>query len=264
MNIERKVSILMGVYNCELTVTDAILSIIRQTYSNWELIIVDDCSIDNTYKIVAELANNEPRIKLFRNEKNMTLGPTLNRCAKYATGDYFARMDGDDLSKPERLMKEVQFLDSHDDYDIVGCNIELFDNSGVYKNIFYKEYPDKEYLFRKSPFCHPSCLMRRSAFEKMGGYSEDMLYYRVEDYDLWSRMFRNGMKGYNIQTILYSFRDDLDSFKRRNLKNRINEFRVKINICNWFELGFRYRVISLITILKAFVPRFIYRAIHRK
>ena len=110
------ISIIMGIYNCAETLSDAIDSIIAQTYDNWELIMCDDGSTDNTYNIAQEYKERYPdKIVLLKNEKNMGLNYTLNKCLEVASGEYIARMDGDDISLPTRFEKEIGFLNEHSD-----------------------------------------------------------------------------------------------------------------------------------------------------
>ena len=123
----KKVSIIMGVYNCAETLSESIDSIIVQTYSNWELIICDDCSTDNTYEVMLKYSSEYPdKIKIIKNKINLTLGPTLNRCLNYATGDYIARHDGDDLYINNKLEKQVLFLEKNKEYDLVGTAMDIF------------------------------------------------------------------------------------------------------------------------------------------
>ena len=110
----------MGIFNCSDTLSEALDSILAQTYQNWELILCDDGSTDDTYRVASEYCGRYPgKIVLLQNEKNMGLNHTLNRCLAAATGVYIARMDGDDISLPERLYLEVAFLDAHPEYAIV-------------------------------------------------------------------------------------------------------------------------------------------------
>ena len=101
--MSRKVSVLMGIYNCAKTLPQAVDAIRRQTYNNWELILCDDGSTDDTYLVAWELAAKDKRILLLRNEKNLGLNQTLNNCLAAATGEYIARMDGEDDCLPERF-----------------------------------------------------------------------------------------------------------------------------------------------------------------
>ena len=112
-----KISIIMGIYNCSETLPEAIDSIIAQTYENWELIMCDDASTDDTYKIAEEYKNKySDKIILIRNEKNSRLAFSLNHCLKYASGKYVARMDADDVSVPKRFEKQINFLKEHPDF----------------------------------------------------------------------------------------------------------------------------------------------------
>ena len=104
------VSVIMGIYNCEKTLSDAIDSIINQTYSDWELIMCDDGSTDNTYQIATKYSEKDNRITVIKNDTNSGLAFSLNHCLKYAKGEYVARMDADDISLPNRFEKQVAFL----------------------------------------------------------------------------------------------------------------------------------------------------------
>ena len=125
-NQDIKVSVLMGIYNCADTLAESIESILNQTHSNIEFIMCDDGSTDNTYEIANKYAKKDSRIVLLRNEQNITLGPTLNKCLEHATGKYCARMDGDDVSVPDRFEKQVAFLESHPEFDAVGSFMQIY------------------------------------------------------------------------------------------------------------------------------------------
>lgn len=253
----------MGIYNCENTLEEAVQCIINQTYSNWELIMCDDCSKDNTLEIARALASKDKRIKVINNDKNLTLAPTLNRCFKIAKGKYIARMDGDDKCYNDRFDKELKFLENHSEYALVSCNMDLFDKDGIYKTIFYLPKPSKYDFIKTSQFCHAGCMLRTEVMQKLGGYSESLNKQRVEDYDLWVRLYANNFKGYNLQESLYAMRDDRNALHRRTLKNRINEARVKFEICKNFNLSFKYYIWIMVPILKWMIPSFFYKIIHK-
>ena len=102
-----KISVIMGVYNCASTLPEAIASIQKQTITNWEFIICDDGSNDDTWRIADDFRENDDRIVLLKNEKNLGLNATLNKCLSVARGQYIARMDGDDICAPARFEKEL-------------------------------------------------------------------------------------------------------------------------------------------------------------
>ena len=120
-----RISVLMGIFNCETTLEEAIDSIKKQTYTNWELILCDDGSTDRTYEKAKDIAESDSRIILLRNEKNEGLNKTLNRCLAASCGEYIARMDGDDESLPERFQKQISFLEIHPEYALVRTAIFL-------------------------------------------------------------------------------------------------------------------------------------------
>lgn len=258
------ISVLMGIYNCSDTLEEAVECIIQQTYNNWELIMCDDCSTDNTFEIAKALEAKDHRIHVFRNKSNLTLAPTLNHCLRHAIGQYVARMDGDDVCSRERFEKELEFLEQHSEYALVSCQMNLFDSKGIYKVIKYMETPTKESLVRSSQFCHAGSMMRSDTLRLLGGYSEEKSCYRVEDYNLWVRLYAAGYMGYNLQEPLYSMRDDRNAVKRRTFSNRLNESRVKILACKEYDMRKVYYKYAMIPIIKAFIPTALYRIAHRK
>lgn len=264
MNKYPLISVLMGIYNCSDTLETAVQCIINQTYSNWELIMCDDCSDDNTLEIAKKLASKDKRIIILHNNRNLTLAPTLNVCLSVARGDYIARMDGDDVCELNRFEKELCFLEKNPQYAFVSCNMDLFDSNGIYKTIVHPEIPTKTDLIKKSQFCHAGCMIRSEAIHKLDGYSESINRQRVEDYDLWIRMYSKGYMGYNIQESLYAMRDDRNALHRRTFRNRINEFRVKYDACKRFDLSLKSYFLTLVPIIKIIVPSCVYKIIHKK
>ncbi len=264
MNKEPLVSIAMGIYNCKSTLEEAVDCIINQTYKNWELIMCDDASTDGTYEFALELAKKDDRIVVLKNEKNLTLAPTLNKCIKAAKGDFIARMDGDDICHPERLEKEINFLLEHEEYALVSVWMDMYDKDGVFRTIKHMPEPQPKDFLKASRFCHAGCMARKTALEAVGGYDETEDYKRVEDYDLWVRLYKEGYRGYNLQETLYSMRDDRNATRRRTLKNRLNESRVKRKVIKVFKLPISGYIQAYIPIIKWLVPGFVYKIAHRK
>lgn len=262
--IQGKISVLMGIYNCADTLEEAVQSILNQTYTNWQMIMCDDCSTDDTYAVADRIAKQWPdKFILIRNEKNMKLQYTLNHCLRYADGEYIARMDGDDTCSPDRFEKEIAILNSHPEYALVSSQMSLFDKDGEFRVIHYSPEPAKESLLRTSQFCHAGCMMRTSVMKELGGYSEDANCERVEDYDLWVRLYAAGYRGYNIQEVLYQMRDDRNAVKRRTLRNRLNESCLKMRagkLLGYRAAGYAY---ATVPILKALIPSSVYRYAHR-
>lgn len=258
------VSIIMGVYNCEKYLKESIDSIINQTFNNWELIMCDDGSTDNTYVIGKKYADSNPqKIKILKNETNKGLNYTLNRCLKEAKGKYIARQDGDDISDKNRLKIEFDFLENNKEYVLVSSNMIYFDENGEYGMSNMKEKPDKYDFVKGSPFCHAPCMIRKNIIQKVNGYTVDKKLLRVEDYHLWFKVYEKGYKGYNIQEPLYKMRNDIEATKRRTWSNRINEARVKIIGYRMLNISWIYYIYALIPLIKGVVPQYFYIKIYK-
>ena len=260
-----RVSIIMGVYNGELWVRKSIESIIAQTYKDWQFIICDDCSTDNTYAILEEYREQYPdKFVVLKNEKNMRLAATLNNCLAAAQGEYIARMDADDESLPERLQREVEFLDSHPEIDCVGTGRVIFDDEGEYGTCAELEYPTKDTLIKHVPFAHPTIMMRASVYRALGGYTVSKETMRAEDLDLWFRFFAEGYKGYVLQEPLYKYRESKEDFKKRSFKTLLGAYRVKVRGFKLLHIPKRKWIWSLKALVLAMVPRSIQCKYHRK
>lgn len=259
-----KISVIMGVYNCALTVTAAVEAIIAQTFTDWELIICDDGSTDNTYEILRMLAIQEPRIFLLRNQTNKGLAPTLNHCLTIARGEYIARMDGDDICNPERFEKELMVLENCPQFSLVSCEMEFYDDNGVYGISHYQRYPEKKDFFKQSPFCHAGSMMRSAILKNLGGYNESEEVRRMEDYDLWFRLYKSGYKGCNLPDVLYSMYDDRNAYKRRKFKYRLTSFRLLLRSYIEFRPGFKYLIFVISPIIKGLLPEKLYIHLRKK
>ena len=265
-----KVSIIMGIYNCAKTLPEAIDSIIAQTFTDWQLIMCDDGSIDNTYMVAKAYVDNDPsRFILLQNEHNMGLNHTLNRCLSEATGAYVARMDGDDISVPTRLEKEVRFLDENPEYSIVSSTMILFDENGEWGKSQTIEKPTKRDFIKHSPVhSHAPCMIRREAYMAVGGYTEDKRMLRFEDVNLWYKLYAKGYIGYNISEPLYRMRDDRAAARRRSLKSRMNGVYVtyvglKLFDAPWYM--YWYVVVDFLKhLVKGAMPEQAYLWFHKK
>lgn len=143
-----QISVIMGIFNCEKTLSEAIESIVNQTVSDWELIMCDDASTDGTYAEAQRFKEKYPnKIILLKNDCNHGLNYTLNRCLQFAKGKYIARMDGDDICASERFAIEMEVLDNEQEIAIVSSDMSFFDESGVWGSIAHPEYPEKEIFY---------------------------------------------------------------------------------------------------------------------
>lgn len=198
------ISILIPTYNVEAFVEEAISSICNQTYTNLEIIIIDDCSTDQTYSILQKLAAKDSRIKLYRNTTNKKIAATLNDAFQLSTGDYIARMDGDDISVPSRLEQQLNYLKKNPEVDLVGLNYIVIDEKNLeIKKEQHISNPDK--IRRASAYVSPIphfWLAKRIVYEKIGPYRIP----GAEDYDFILRGLDLGFTMSNIQEYLYLHR----------------------------------------------------------
>lgn len=259
------VSIIMGIYNCTDTLDEAVESILNQTYTNWKMIMCDDGSSDDTYQVAEKYVRKYPdKFILVKNEKNMGLNYTLNHCLKYADTKYIARMDGDDISLSQRLEKEISFLEKNPDYAIVSTQMEYFDEDGVFGKNNNSGEVRVENIAKGTPFCHAPCMVKKEAYDAVGGYSVSKKLLRVEDYELWIKMYVAGYKGYNLPEVLYKMRDNRNATKRRKFRYRINEAYVIYLAVKKLKLKKIYLLHMFKPILAGILPTFLYTYFHKK
>ena len=200
-NLNPLVSIVMPTFNRANMIGMAIESVFRQIYQNWELLIIDNESTDNTCEIVKKYAEIDSRIKYHNVKKNIQGGIAhyLNYGINISNGKYVARLDDDDeWYAPDKLTKQVNFLEENDDYVIVGGGAIMVDKNRKEIFKFFKRETDTEirnHALYANPFWHNTVLFRKDVVLKLGGYKEITF---VEDWDLWLRMGRIG-KLYNFK-----------------------------------------------------------------
>ncbi|HEV8525435.1 MAG TPA: glycosyltransferase [Terriglobales bacterium] len=187
------VSVIMPVYNDGHYVRYAIESILKQTFRDFEFLIVDDGCTDNTQQMIA--AYPDPRIRMLVNERNLGLAPSLNRGIVAARGQYIARQDADDISLPARLEAQVRFLEDYPETGLVGANAFYMDADGNVAGDFNSPCCDidlKWAMLFRNPFIHSTMMLRKSVLDRVGVYTSDPELFRafVEDYDLWWRISR--------------------------------------------------------------------------
>lgn len=199
------ISILMPTYNVEKFVEEAVQSILVQTYKNFELIIVDDCSTDETFEILQRLATEDDRIRLFRNKVNSKICKTLNRAFAHAKGEFICRMDGDDVSTPERLEVLKEFIDKHPDVSLVGSNMITIDEDG--REVSRKRYIRTNRYIQWGNHYQPCVahiwLAKRKVYDALYGYRE--VPY-VEDWDFLLRGQNKGFHYANVDEFIYKCR----------------------------------------------------------
>lgn len=261
--MEYRISVLMGIYNCASTLPEALDSLYAQTFQNFKIILCEDGSKDDTYAVAKQYADKHDNIVLVRNEKNMGLNYTLNRCLEYADTEYCARMDGDDISLPTRFEKEIKFLDEHPEYAIVTTPMKHFDENGIYRVQSGGGEPKLTDFPKFSPFRHAPCMVRTEAYKAVDGYTVAEKLLREEDYHLWIKMYVAGYRGYTLEEPLYMMRDDRNAARRRNFKSRKNEAYVKHLAVKMLKLPFYYNIYCLVPLIKGILPTWLYLVLYK-
>lgn len=224
------ISVIMGVYNQyhRKQLICAINSIRVQTFRNYEFIIYDDGSDDEPAAFLQKAVESDSRIRIIRESKNNGLAFSLNRCIKEARGKYIARMDADDISVPERFQTEYEYLESHPECGWVGSNAYVFSKDDVWGKMHMAETPDKYNFLPFSPYIHPSVMFRKSILDKYDAYKVSKATLRCEDYELFMRLFQQGIIGHNIQEELLFYRQGPDAYKKRSIKSRLREAKIRM------------------------------------
>ena len=204
-----RVSVVMSVYNGEPYLREAVESILNQTYQDFELIIIDDASTDNSREVLSNY--DDHRIMRLYNPVNLGLTPSLNRGLAVSRGEFIARQDADDLSLPTRLAQQLDYLDRHPDIGVLGTQMEVINAAGTF--VYNYELPVSHSLIAWSLFfgrsvAHPTVMLRRQVLEDAGGY--DPVFTHVEDFELWTRLLEK-TKFANLGYPLYRYRDRADS-----------------------------------------------------
>lgn len=236
MGPEPLVSVLMPAYNCASFIGAAIESVLAQTYSNFELLVVEDGSTDGTTEVLHAKARRDPRLRLIFQEHG-GLVPALNTGLQQARGRYLARLDADDLAYPQRLQAQVHCLEEQPNLVIVGSAYALIDSRGVPDHTDYMPQSDTAIRWHNlfhCPFAHTSVMLRLEAL-RAGGLSYNPAMQEAEDYELWSRLLQHG-KGQNLPEPLVQYRVHPDQASQRG-RTAVWEFASQVAQNNLLALG---------------------------
>ncbi len=260
------VSVIMATYNRASLVTRAIKSVIDQSFNDWEFIIVDDASNDETSRILSEWQKKEKRIKIIRNEINLWrdkgLAGNLNKAIKEARGKYIARIDDDDhWINSDKLKKQVEFLEQNPDYVLCGGGVVVEDK--YHKETFRYLKAEKDEDIRKkaliaNPFAHGTVLYSKSSFEKVGGY-ENSKY--IEDWELWLKLGKIG-KFYNFNEYFLRYLGGQDNLSFIHQKEQFKTAlklikKYRNNYPNWVPAYFFNFLQYFYALLPVFIKKFL-------
>jgi hypothetical protein len=258
------VSVIMSVYNGAQHLAESIDSILAQSFSDFEFVIVNDGSSDKTQEIIELYAHQDSRI-LPIHQKNIGLTKSLNIAIKKAKGKYIARMDADDISFKERFKKQVDFLENNNDYHLVGSNAIDIDEQGkeIRYRILEKDWDViKKNFVKKNFFLHPSVLIDKKALFDIGLYNEEIKY--GQDYELWLRFIKK-YKGTNIQEFLIKKRITLESIGRKKRRERMflfNKLILRSMITNK-NISVSLLYLLMINLVQALIPDFFWTRLRR-
>lgn len=236
--VKPKINVIMSVYNGMPYLEEAVESVLNQTYKNFKFIIVDDASTDDTLKYLKSLKDR--RIKLIRNKKNFGLAASLNIALQRTQGDYIARMDADDVSKPERLATQIGFMKKNPKVDICGSFVEVINEKGKVIGKLKKPISDKDIkkeLFWLTPLLHPTWFVKKKVFKNLNGYDEKWDY--VEDFEFLVRA-KDYQMG-NIPKYLLLFRSRRERRSQKTIEKIYrNSLKLRQKIFREQRLGLSY------------------------
>jgi glycosyltransferase involved in cell wall biosynthesis len=248
VNEKVEISVVMSVYNGEKYLKESIESILNQTYENFEFLIIDDGSTDNSKEILKSYESQDRRIKLFFREENRGLTKNLNFLINNSRGKYIARMDADDVSFKDRFEKQINFFSHNLEIDILGTfaiDIDEYGNIIRTRTVPINDKEIKKMILKLSPLIHPTVMFKKNALEKISFYNEKFL--TSQDLDMWYRAMAIGLKFHNIDEPLLYYRYDSNYNKKRHLKYRVNDFKVRFN-------GYKINKVPIIYWYNLFIP----------
>ena len=213
--MNQKISVIMPVYNAEKYLKESIESILNQTFTDFGFLIVNDGSTDTSLEIIKSY--DDKRIRIINNEENMGLTKSLNKAVKQAHGDYIARQDADDISLPNRLELQFEFLEKHPEVALLGTGVYVINENGdeIEKRIMHPN--PKKSLSKGNRFIHGSVMFRKSVIDELGAYNETLKY--SQDYELWLRI----SKKYDVENLtapLYKLRMHKGSILSRKVEEQ--------------------------------------------
>jgi glycosyltransferase involved in cell wall biosynthesis len=237
-------------YNDESTLLNSIRSVFAQTYKDWELILVDDGSSDDSLKIAQSISDS--KVKVISDGENKGLPNRLNQITKLARGKYIARMDADDLMHPDRIKAQIEFLESNPQLDVVGCNAYIVDENNVISGLRSSSINLKpESILSNGLFIHPTVCGKKSWFAK-NPYSKE--FVRAEDHELWVRTLYDSNFS-KVSDALFFYRVN----KKIKLRNHLLSYRTDRKIIRKYGPGIVGQSKTYKLILKLYLKSFICR-----
>lgn len=214
-----KVSVIMPVYNTEKYLPQAIESILNQDFSDFEFIILDDCSKDKSFEICQNYSQKDKRIKLFQNKKNRWISFCRNKLISLAETDFICSQDSDDVSALNRISLLYDFLQKNHLFAVCSGNLEIIDEND--KILWFRKYSQnvEKIILKKSPIANGASIFRKSVFLEVWGYDKNLDF--AEDYDLWLKFFSKWYKIWILPNFFSKHRIRTGQTKSKNLKQTL-------------------------------------------
>jgi len=252
-----KISIIMPVYNTKNFLDETILSILNQTFKDFEFIIIDDFSTDWSYELLKEYEKRDNRIKVYRNEKNMWISFTRNKLISLTNTNLIATQDSDDISELNRLELQYNFLINNSDYSAISSNNLIINENSeiIWKRIYNKDI--NKIILKKSPLSNPASMFKKDIFLQLWWYEDNLNYW--EDYDLWLKMYLNWYKLKVLNNFLLRLRirdwQTKSSKLKETLRNTIKLQKKYIKL--WIKPSFSDKLYIFIEQILLFLPNVI-------
>ena len=252
----------MSIFNGEKSLDSAIESILKQSFKDFEFILIDDASTDNSYNIIKKYSESDARIKIIRNTTNIGLTKSLNKALLYCQGEFIARQDVDDLSFQDRFKEQIDFLTKNPDYAFCGTNgFRKKSNQNLIK--FFEIEEIRKNLVVENCFSHPSVVLRKSILDKYGYYNESFLH--SQDFELWCRLiYKYRLKAINLKNPLIV----KDYYSKKSFKKELKKFIIQrfntVRTLFMYQKYIKYKVKFLISIIIYLIEMFTFFSLIEK
>jgi len=254
MKLERKtpkITVIMPSYNSEKYLDDSIQSILNQTFTDFEFIIIDDSSTDNSWKIIQEYAKKDNRIISIKNDRNLWITKTLNMWIKFSKWEYIAIMHSDDIAKISRFEEQFNFLKKNTDIDLIWSFVEYID---AFNNIIYKIKTKptdmeiiKKDIWKYSPVVSPTFFFRKSLIDSVWFFDENL--NRCEDFDFLVRCLINWKKISNVGKVLLSYRITKNQLSWNQKKEMLVFLEIYRKYKKYFNIDYKIKIIISIKVI---------------
>ena len=217
-----KISVIMSAYNSAQYIGESISSVLNQTFRDFELIIVNDYSTDNTLEVIKTYSVQDYRIVVINNDSNLQQAISRNKAAKIARGEYIAILDSDDISLPHRLEVQYDYSRKHPDIVLIGCGAEIINDSG---SVIGRKHPSSDLnklkfeLTTTNPIVHSGVFYKKTTVDSLGGYNNN--YLHSEDYKLYSDLINKDHKITNLPNILIKYRHSSSAISRTKSTRKV-------------------------------------------